>query len=126
MTFGLAVAMILQMPVLNEETNKNHISYTGHSQLPRNFKSKLSLIERRVPQKRKDMTQVNHHNKQHERLFYSHASNCDVHCTLYTVHCTQYVSHHLHLHNCSAIVAYYSAIMFPCKRIDCGLLKCSM
>ena len=41
----LAIVMILQMPMLNKETNKSHISYPGLSQLPRNFKSKHSLIE---------------------------------------------------------------------------------
>ena len=45
LTLWLAIVMILQMPMLNEETNKNHISYPGRSQLSRNFKSKYSLIE---------------------------------------------------------------------------------
>ena len=71
--------------MLEYETKKSHISYLDPLFCHKIAKSNILLLSDDFLKKGKNMTRVKHHNEQHERILYTHASNCDVHCIMYSI-----------------------------------------
>ena len=119
-TFGLAIIMALQIPMLKCENNKSHISYPDLLYCHKIAKSNILLLSDDFLTKEKNMTWVNQHNELMRPT------------VMYIVHCIVYKSSFAVVQwQCDRGIVQYGPIV-PClivcprKSKDCGLLKCSI